>query len=270
MIGSPHAEDWFVWGIHCTESPHVPGGWHLVVEFPAVKEMIDLLARGWVTGEELQYALDAFAQRFHTAEELSSAFDAGLSGAFGTGVGSAFDAGVGRPFDVEPSGPFDVEPSSAVDPGQIGDDCPHACPVCLGARAEFDAISIESFTHKVRLSDQDRHPYAAGKNTLHRSYCPKVAQFVGRAEPVEPPWCLAALPAFAHHGVLSTSWAAGMQVMTVEEATEWVGRKTAAPAGTGYKKCRHCLSPVLGTEAGANGEGVPAAGYWSAGSPATW
>lgn len=230
MIGSPHAEDWFVWGIHCTESPHVPGSWHLVVEFPAVKEMIDLLARGWVTGEELQHALDAFAQRFHTAEEPGSAFEDGL----------------------------------------VAEECPHTCPVCAGARAEFDAIAIESFAHKVRLSDPDRYPYAAGKNTLHRSHCPKVVRFVGRAESVEAPWSLAGLPAFAHHGVFSTSWAAGMQVMTLEEATEWIGRKTAPHLGTGYKNCRYCLPPVLESERGTNGEGFVDPGYWNGESPATW
>lgn len=228
MTVSPPAEDWLVWGIHCTESPYDPGGWHLVVEFPAVKEMIDLLAQGWVTADELHHALDAFAQRFHTTLE---------------------------------------EPSSSMDSALVGEDCPHGCSVCAAARSEFDAIAIESFTHKVRLADPERHPYAAGKNTLHRSCCPKVARFVGYAEPLESPWHLAGLPAFAHQGVFSTSWAAGMRVMTVEEAAEWVSLKST---DTGYKRCRHCLPPVMGTEWGTTGEGFFDPGYWSVESAVTW
>lgn len=228
MIENPRTEGWFVWGMHSTDLPDAPGVPLLVVELPAVKEMIEMLAQGYVTGHELHEALDAFAQRISPPDS----------------------------------------PSYYTERETTGYDCPHACPVCADARAEFDAIATESFMHKVRLADPDRYPYAAGKNTLHRSDCPRVARYVGRAELVGSAWSLACLPAFAHHGVCSTTWAAGMKVMTAEEATEWVRWQTDPRQGTGYKLCCHCLSPVPGPA--ADEESTFEVNYWPADSTATW
>lgn len=228
MIENPRTEDWFVWGMHSTVVPDAPGALLTVVELPAVKEMISMLAQGYVTGQELHDALDAFAQQ------------------------------------ISPADPRNDDTEREI----IGYDCPLGCPVCAGARAEFDAIAAKSFMHKVRLSDPNRHPYAAGKTTLHLSSCPRVARYVGRAEPVGSPWCLAGLPAFAHHGVCSTTWAAGMQVMTAEEAAEWVRWQTDPRHGTGYKLCCHCLSPVPGPVADA--ESAFDVTYWPAENAVTW
>jgi hypothetical protein len=228
MIETSHAVDWSLGGMHCTDSPHNPGEPLMVVDVSAVKEMISLIAQGHVTGHELNNALDALAWRLLTARL----------------------------------------PGGCVQEETIGDDCPHECPVCAEAWPEFDAIATESFTHKVRLSDPDRHPYAAGKNTLHRSICPKVTRFVGRAEPVGAPWSLAGLPAFAHHGMLNNAWASGMQVMTAEEAVEWVRQPATPREGAGYKLCCQCLPTVPGT--GTNGNGASGEGYWRAENTVTW
>ncbi|WP_327287692.1 hypothetical protein [Streptomyces sp. NBC_01198] len=150
----------------------------------------------------------------------------------------------------------------------VGEGCPHGCPVCADARAEFDAIAAESFTHKVRLSDPEHYPYAAGRHTLHLSNCPKVARFVGRVEPIGSPFCLAGLPSFAHHGVFSTAWAAGMQVMTADEAAEWVRGHGDPYDGAGYKACAHCLPPAPGPEASTDNSFD--VGYWSAEDVVTW
>ncbi|MYS19920.1 hypothetical protein GA0115240_114910 [Streptomyces sp. DvalAA-14] len=229
---SQHAEDWFVWGMYCADSPHSPGGSHFVVELPAVMEMIEMVAQGHVTGGELRQALDDFARRFHAPEQQT--------GSFGP---------LGR--------------SASFDGRTIGEDCPHGCPVCAGAQAEFDAIAAESLTHKVRLSDPDQHPYAAGKHTLHRSTCPKVARFVGRVEPVGSPRFLAGLPAFAHQGVCSTAWAAGMQVLTTEEAAVWIHHHSGPQDGDpGYKICCQCLPPLPGTTTAPPAASTFGAGYW--------
>ncbi|WP_143172562.1 hypothetical protein [Actinacidiphila paucisporea] len=187
-----------------------------------------MLAQRYVTGQELHEALDAFAQRI-------------------------------SPPDYR---------NHYAEEETTGYDCPHNCPVCIGARPEFDAIAAESYMHKVRHSDPDRYPYAAGKTTLHRSYCPRVARYVGYAEPMGPPWPLAGLPAFAHHGVCSTLWAAGMKIMTAEEATEWVRWQTDPRHGTGYKLCCDCLSPVPAAVSGE--ESTFDVNYWSADSTVTW
>lgn len=149
-----------------------------------------------------------------------------------------------------------------------GEGCPYGCPVCADARAEFDAIAAESFTHKVRLSDPEHYPYAAGRHTLHLSNCPKVARFVGRVEPLGSPFCLAGLPPFAHHGLFSTAWAAGMQVMTADEATEWVRRHDDPHERAGYKACAHCLPPTPGPE--GNADNSLNISYWSAEDVVTW
>lgn len=228
MMENPRTDGWFVWGVHSTDLPGAPGVPLLVVELPAVKEMIEMLAQGYVTGQELHEALDAFAQRISPQDSRNDYAETAVTEY----------------------------------------DCPHGCPVCAGARAEFDAIAVESFMHKVRLADPDRYPYAAGKTTLHRSNCPRVARYVGRAEPVGSPWLLTDLPAFAHHGVCSTTWAAGMKVLTAEEATEWVRWQTDPRQGTGYKLCCHCLSPVPGVV--ANEESAFDVNYWSVDSTVTW
>ncbi|MEE4543330.1 hypothetical protein V2S66_15295 [Streptomyces sp. V4-01] len=126
-------------------------------------------------------------------------------------------------------------------------DCTDDCPVCQDARAEFDAIAAASYTHKVRLADPEQYPYAAEKSTLHRSGCPRVARFVGHAEPLGSTASLAALPAFAHDGVCTTAWAAGMQVMAADEAVVWARHQVEPPEGAGYKLCRYCLPAVPGT-----------------------
>lgn len=229
MMENPRTEGWFVWGMHSTELPDASGVPLLVVELPAVKEMIEMLSQGYVTGHELHEALDAFAQR------------------------------------ISPQDPR----NDSAEEEAAGYDCPHGCPVCAGARAEFDAIAVESFMYKVRLADPDRYPYAAGKTTLHRSNCPRVARYVGRAEPVGSPWPLAGLPAFAHHGVCSTTWAAGMKVLTAEEAIEWVRWQTDPRQGTGYRLCCQCMSPVPGA-AVTDEEGTFDIHYWPADSTVTW
>jgi hypothetical protein len=228
MIENPRTEGWFVWGMHVTVLPDAPDALLTVVELPAVKEMISMLAQGYVTGLELTDALDAFAQQLNPSE----------------------------PRDDDTAGDF------------IAYDCPLGCPVCAAARAEFDAIAAKSFLHKVRLSDPNRYPYAAGKSTLHRSGCPRVARYVGRPEPVGSAWSLAGLPAFAHHGVCSTTWAAGMEVMTAEEAADWVRWQTDPRHGTGYKLCCHCLSPIPG--AVTDVENAPDVTYWPAENSVTW
>jgi hypothetical protein len=228
MIESPHAADWFIWGMHCADSPQSPGEPLMVVELSAVKEMIGLVAQGYATGQELHDALDALAWRLWAARN----------------------------------------PAGGVQEQTIGDGCPHECPVCVGAWPEFDAIATESLTYKMRLSDSDRHPYAAGKNTLHRSVCPKVARYVGRAEPLGASWSLAGLPAFAHHGVYSTAWASGMQVMTVEEAAEWVRQQVGPEGSAGYRLCGQCLPDVPDT--GTHWASVFGAGYWQAENAVTW
>ncbi|MFC4032819.1 hypothetical protein ACFO3J_15165 [Streptomyces polygonati] len=202
-----------------------------MIELPAVREMIDLVAQGQVTAPELHQALDEFARRFHAPDR----------------------------------------PATTFDEETIGEDCPHGCPMCAGARAEFDAIAAESLTHKVRLSDLDAHPYAAGKHTLHRSSCPKVSRFVGRVEPVGSPRFLAGLPAFAHQGVCSTAWAAGMQVLTTEEAAEWIRRKSTQSEAAGYKLCYHCDPPLPVTGyAPITGDDTFGSGFWATGEAVTW
>lgn len=228
MIDNSHTEDWVVWGAHSNESPDAPGAPLLVVELRAAKEMINLCAQGYITWQELHESLDAFAQW------------------------------TGPPYSQ----------NGYTEREMNGYDCPLGCPVCVGARAEFEAIAIESFMHKMRLADPDRHPYAAGKTTLHRSNCPRVALYVGQAERVGSPWSLAGLPAFAHHGRLSTTWAAGMQVMTTEEAAEWVRWQSDPRQGVGYKLCCHCLSPV--SVAVADGENAFDVGYRPAENVVTW
>ena len=228
MIESPRTDDWFVWGVHFACAPYAPGDLFAVVELSAVQEMISMVAQGHIAGLQLNDALDTFVRR---------------------------------------NGPPDPGIDDA-DTEILGYECPHGCPVCTGARAEFDAIAVESFVHKVRLTDPDRYPYAVGKSTLHRSSCPRVIRYVGRADPPGSPWSLAGLPAFAHHGVCSTTWAAGMQVLTAEEAAEWVGWQTDSSDGAGYKLCCHCLSPVPG--AAVDDEGTFDITYWSAENAATW
>lgn len=228
MIENPRTEDWLVWGMHSTVAPDAPDTLLTVIELPAVKEMIDMLVQGYVTGQELHEALDAFAQR------------------------------------LSPPDP----PYEDTETAFTGYDCPLGCPVCVSARAEFDAIAAESFMHKVRLSDPDLYPYAAGRTTLHLSSCLRVARYVGRAEPEGSPWSLAGLPAFAHHGVCSTTWAAGMQVMTADEAAEWVRWQNDPRHGSGYKLCCHCLSPV--PAAMPDEESAFAITYWPAENAVTW
>lgn len=213
MIETRCAQEWLAWGVHRADSPYTPGESHVVVELAAVKEMIGLVARGHVNEQELLDVLDACAHRLRTAD---------------------------GPYD--PDGPdYTWEATAAVY------DCADDCPVCLEARAEFDAIAAASYTHKVRLSDPAHHPYAAEKNTLHHSSCPRVARFVGHAEPLGSPASLAALPAFAHDDVCTTAWAAGMQVMTAEEAVAWARAQVEPPEGAGYKLCRQCGPEVPGT-----------------------
>ena len=228
MIENSYTEDWVVWGMHSTDSPDTPGALLLVVELRAVKETINMFAQGYITWQELHEALDALAQRISPPDSRNGYAEREMNGY----------------------------------------DCPHGCPVCAGARAEFDAIATESFMHKMRLADPDRHPYAAGKTTLHRSNCPRVARYVGQADPVGSPWSLAGLPAFAHHGVLSTTWAAGMRVMTAEEAAEWVRWQTDPRQGIGYKLCCHCLSPL--PVAVADGENAFDVSYRPAENVVTW
>lgn len=216
VIESRPGEDWLAWAVHGTGSAHAPGAPQVMMELPAVKEMISLVAEGSVTGPELHDALDDFARRLRTSGGAAG----GAAGGTGGGTGGCRD-----------------------DAG-IGDDCPHHCAVCAGAREEFDAIAAESLTHKVRLADPDRHPYAAGRHTLHRSSCPQAVRFVGGVEPVGSPCYLAGLPPFAHRGVCSTAWAAGMQVLTEREAAEWVRRQTGPYGGSGFRRCGGCLPPV--------------------------
>ncbi|MBY8882201.1 hypothetical protein [Actinacidiphila acidipaludis] len=231
VFEGPRTDDWFVWGVHSARTPYAPGGLLTVVEVSAVKEMIGMVAQGYISGQQVAEALDTLALR------------------------------------VGPPEPEDAEGETEI----LGYDCPHGCPVCLGARAEFDAIATESFVHKMRLADPDRYPYAAGKTTLHRSVCPRVARYVGRAEPVGSPWCQAGLPAFAHHGVCSTTWAAGMQVLTADEAAEWVSWQTDPRHGGGYKLCCHCLSPLPGPPGlAADDQGGFDVTYWPADNAAAW
>lgn len=228
MIENTHVMDWVVRGTRSTDFPDAPGAPLLMVELRAVKEMINMFTQGYITGPEFHEAVDSFAQWMSPPDYRNGYTDSMINGY----------------------------------------DCPHGCPVCAGARAEFDAIAAESFMHKMRLADPDRHPYAAGKTTLHRSNCPRVARYVGQAEPVGSPWSLAGLPAFAHHGVFSTTWAAGMRVMTAEEAAEWVRWQTDPHQGIGYKLCCHCLSPVQ--VAVTDGETVFDVSYQTAETVVTW
>ena len=260
MFENACAEGWFAWGMHWTDAPEGPAEPSVVVELPAVKEMISLVAQGYVTGAQLHEALDAFADRHRTAErpevpaqrpepppppEVQDGPELPLNPADLSGAaGGAGDRTAPYP-----------------DQAAIGDNCPYGCPVCAAARAEFDAIAAESLTHKVRLADPRRHPYAAGKRTLHRSSCPRVARFVGVVEPVGSRWYLAGLPAFAHQGLFSTAWAAGMIVMTQEEAASWVRRQADSLGGTGYRVCCDCLPATPG--AGPNGDTAFDDGYWS-------
>lgn len=227
MIENSYTEGRVVWGKHSADSPETPGGTPLLmVELRTAKEMINMFAQGYITGQELHEALDTFAQWVNTPDSANGRTETAISGY----------------------------------------DCPHGCPVCAGARAEFEAIATESFMYKVRLTDPDRHPYAAGKSTLHRSNCPRVARYVGQA--MGSPWSLAGLPAFAHHGVFSTTWAAGMQVLTAEEAAEWVRWQTDPHQGVGYKLCCQCLSPV--PAAVTDGDGAFDADYQTAEDVVTW
>lgn len=190
------------------------------------------------------------------------------------------DTGHGHPgppggYADSPSGPTHPPDGQQNRPGgdrsaqdATGEGCPYGCPVCADARAEFDAIAAESFVHKVRLSDPEHYPYAAGRHTLHLSSCPKVARFVGRVEPIGSPFCLAGLASFAHYGVFSTAWAAGMQVMTADEAAEWVRGHGDPHESAGYKACTHCLPPVPGPE--GNADKTFDVGYWSAEDVVTW
>lgn len=228
MIENSHTTDWFVWGMQSTDPPGAPDALLLMVELRAVKEMINMFARGDITGQEFHDAMDTFAQW------------------------------------VSPPGSRNGYAEREIN----GYDCPHGCAVCADARAEFDAIATESFMYKMRLADPDRHPYAAGKNTLHRSNCPRVARYVGPAEPVGSPWSLAGLPAFAHHGVFSTTWAAGMRVMTAEETSEWVRWHNDPRHGMGFKLCCYCLSPV--PVAVMDGENVFDVSYQPAETVVTW
>lgn len=172
--------------------------------------------------------------------------------------------GYSYPAAGRPNGPGGDRPAQDA----AAEGCPYGCPVCADARAEFDAIAAESFMHKVRLSDPEHYPYAAGKHTLHLSSCPKVARFVGRVEPIGSPFCLAGLASFAHYGVFSTAWAAGMQVMTADEAAEWVRGHGDPHESAGYKACTHCLPPVPGPEGHADRSFD--VGYWSAEDVVTW
>jgi hypothetical protein len=267
MIETTGTQEWFVWGVHRTDSPHAVGASSVVVELPAVKEMISLVAGGHVEERDLLAALDACTRRPRTADDETAVMAAdwimadrivadrtvaegpAADGPAADGPDGGRDVWWGEDPDDPADAPRHECRAGYEDACGSGctDACPEGCPVCLGARAEFDAIAAASYTHKVRLSDPVRHPYAAEKNTLHQRGCARVARFVGHVEPLGSPQSLAALPAFAHHGVCTTAWAAGMQVMTMEEAVAWARRQVEPPDGAGYKLCRHCRPTVPGT-----------------------
>ncbi|MFG2569178.1 hypothetical protein ACGFR6_27595 [Streptomyces sp. NPDC048567] len=128
-----------------------------------------------------------------------------------------------------------------------GPDHSPDCTRCAEARPELEKIRDFALAQRERFTDQTRHPYVAGKTSLHRSSCSTVEDLAQQGRPLS--WgektessadvFEGELLGFAHADVLS-AYKPNFTVMTAQEAAGWVQARTGPRGGTRFRLCKVC------------------------------
>ncbi|MEU9263600.1 hypothetical protein AB0D68_34985 [Streptomyces sp. NPDC048212] len=200
-IGDQRLEDVeYIWEDMYNPARRGKVGWGMGIELPAVIDMVRLAADGVVTAGQLVKHLEALAENVRAEYDEDDAVTWGA-------------------------------------------DCPAVgCKVCDAAKEEFAAIAATTLTHRKRLQDPATYPYAGGKHTLHSSVCRETKERVGKIPGPDDPWNNDArnLRQFAHEGLLNSSWATHMVMLTPQEALQWIYDRTGPRGGSQYKLCKVC------------------------------